>query len=348
MKLLSGAAGARCCDRAVSLARLRAGAGRRVEVRSQRRLRARHPPRCIVPTLECPGAMVINQGPVVEMKTRRTYFLDYPCDLKQGEKVTFILSLHGGGSYGNWQRHYFPLLDYKDKYRLVIATPNSPTRVVVGRRRSYLQNIVTFVVEQIGKEQHQGVLAGRPLAGWNDVEPDRAHRLLQDTRRRLAEPVRRSTRRQSRPRRTLAIVGASAARGRPRRRRSGARARPAPHGRAAARAADERLLAHLSRQASARSTTRASPTSSTGRRSTAAASRGAAQDIVDTPAGYVYDCEPPESDAPGWGLLPAPGKAQVVRVSRAARTVGSSPMSCGSTRGTPKAWSRRSPRSSSS
>ena len=73
--------------------------------------------------------MVINQGNVVEMKTRRTYFLDYPCDLKKGEKVTFILSLHGGGSYGNWQRHYFPLVDYKDKHRLVIATPNSPTRV---------------------------------------------------------------------------------------------------------------------------------------------------------------------------------------------------------------------------
>ena len=40
-----------------------------------------------------------------------------------------VISLHGGGSYGNWQRHYFPLLDYKDKYRLVIATPNSPVRV---------------------------------------------------------------------------------------------------------------------------------------------------------------------------------------------------------------------------
>jgi hypothetical protein len=61
------------------------------------------------------------------MKTRRTYFLDYPCDLKAGEKVTFILSLHGFGSYGNWQRHYFPILDYADKYRRVIATPNAPT-----------------------------------------------------------------------------------------------------------------------------------------------------------------------------------------------------------------------------
>src|SRR5579864_3995435 len=35
------------------------------------------------------------------------------------------LSLHGAGSIGNWHRHYFPLIDYKDKYRLVAATPTS-------------------------------------------------------------------------------------------------------------------------------------------------------------------------------------------------------------------------------
>ena len=52
------------------------------------------------PDRECSGATVINQGNVVEMKTRRTYFLDYPCDLKAGEAVTFILNLHGGGSSG--------------------------------------------------------------------------------------------------------------------------------------------------------------------------------------------------------------------------------------------------------
>jgi hypothetical protein len=37
---------------------------------------------------------------------------------EEGGKVTFILSLHGFGSYGNWTRHYFPLMDYKDKYGL--------------------------------------------------------------------------------------------------------------------------------------------------------------------------------------------------------------------------------------
>src|SRR5262249_5258097 len=94
---------------------------------------------------------LIRQGPAEKMKPRRTYFLDYPCDLKPGEKVTFILSLHGGGSYGNWQRHYFPIVDFKDAHRLVIATPNSPTHVWSEADDEYLQNIVTFVVDQIGR-----------------------------------------------------------------------------------------------------------------------------------------------------------------------------------------------------
>ena len=85
------------------------------------------PMRC--PDANCPGPLVVEQGTAVEPKTGRKFFLDYPCDLKKNEKVTFILSLHGGGSYGNWTRHYFPIVDFKDKYRLVIATPNAPPRV---------------------------------------------------------------------------------------------------------------------------------------------------------------------------------------------------------------------------
>jgi pimeloyl-ACP methyl ester carboxylesterase len=110
------------------------------------------PPVLHCPDKDCTSDREINQGPVVEMKTRRTYFLDYPCDLKPGEKVTFILSIHGAGSYGNWQRHYFPLLDYVDKYRLVVATPNSPTHVWSPADDEYLQNIVNSIVDQIGKQ----------------------------------------------------------------------------------------------------------------------------------------------------------------------------------------------------
>src|ERR1700733_6962390 len=110
------------------------------------------PPFLHCPDSNCSSEVVINQGLAVEMKTRRTYFLDYPCDLKPGEKVTFILSLHGAGSYGNWQRNYFPLMDYKEKYRLVIATPNSPTRVWSAADDEYLQNIVTTVIDQVGRQ----------------------------------------------------------------------------------------------------------------------------------------------------------------------------------------------------
>src|SRR5262245_62499347 len=127
---------------------------------------------CVRPaTLHCPdkdciGDRVMNPGQVVEMKTRRTYFLDYPCDLKPDEKVTVVLSLHGAGSWGNWQRHYFPILDYVDKYRLVVATPNSPTRTWSEADDEYLQNIVTAIVEKIGAANVKAFwLAGHSQGG---------------------------------------------------------------------------------------------------------------------------------------------------------------------------------------
>jgi len=110
------------------------------------------PPPLHCPDANCAGPLVVEQGSAVEPKTGRKFFLDYPCNLKKGEKVTFILSLHGFGSYGNWQRHYFPMLDYKDKYRLVIATPNAPTHFWAPADDEYLQNIVSLVYDQIGKE----------------------------------------------------------------------------------------------------------------------------------------------------------------------------------------------------
>src|SRR5215469_4354241 len=108
------------------------------------------------PDANCPANVIQQTGTAVEAKTGRNYFLDYPCDLKPGEKVTLILSLHGAGSIGNWHRHYFPLIDYKDKYRLVIATPtssivpnsNPPTHVWQAEADdAYLENIVTQVYE---------------------------------------------------------------------------------------------------------------------------------------------------------------------------------------------------------
>ncbi|MEO6340139.1 MAG: alpha/beta hydrolase, partial [Caulobacteraceae bacterium] len=124
------------------------------------------PPVMHCPDKDCPGATVIDPGAVIEPKTGRKFFLDYPCDLKPGEKVVFVLSLHGGGSYGNWQRHYFPIMDYKDKYRLVIATPNAPPRVWAAVDDEYLQNITTMVYEQFGKANIKAFwLAGHSQGG---------------------------------------------------------------------------------------------------------------------------------------------------------------------------------------
>src|SRR5258706_4503335 len=109
------------------------------------------PPPLHCPEQKCASSIVIEQGPAVEPKTGRKFFLDYPCDWKPGKKVTFILALHGAGSYGNWQRHYFPIMDFKDKYHLVIATPNAPPRVWAASDDEYLQNIVNLVYDQVGK-----------------------------------------------------------------------------------------------------------------------------------------------------------------------------------------------------
>src|SRR5579864_255090 len=71
--------------------------------------------------------LLADTGNVTDPKTGRKFWLDYPCDLKPGDKVVFILNIHGAGSIGQWQRHYFPAMDYKDKYKLVVATPTAAT-----------------------------------------------------------------------------------------------------------------------------------------------------------------------------------------------------------------------------
>lgn len=123
------------------------------------------------PILRCSGAdcgaVVTEQGPVKESTTGRNYFLDYPCDLKVGEKVTVVLSLHGGGSFGNWQRHYFPLVDYVEKYRLVVITPNAPPRVWKAEADdAYLETLTRTVVDQIGPRNVNAFwLAGHSQGG---------------------------------------------------------------------------------------------------------------------------------------------------------------------------------------
>jgi hypothetical protein len=266
------------------------------------------------PTLHCPDAdctsdRVINQGPVVEMKTRRTFFLDYPCDLKPDEKVTFVLSLHGAGSYGNWQRHYFPILDYKDKYRLVIATPNSPTHVWSDVDDEYLHNIVTFVFDQIGRPNIKAFwLAGHSQGGLTsnriirtDFFKNITDGFLSLSGGRLggspgrgnfsgmaAGPLGAAGRGAATAGRSGAVPGAGAATGLPTSDFSFIFA-------TGEREMDEKGLPGVSEWAA----------------KYACGPKGKAEEIVDTKAGYIYDRSRQNPPVPAWGLLPRPGKAQL-------------------------------------
>jgi hypothetical protein len=136
--------------------------------------------RCTTPPQHCGEActpdLLADQGNVVEPKSGRKFFLDFPCDLTRGEDIVFILSLHGAGSIGNWQRHYFPALDYKDALRLVIATPTAAGSGSIGERPvrmwtpdtddEYLHNVVELVLERFGHENVRSFwLAGHSQGG---------------------------------------------------------------------------------------------------------------------------------------------------------------------------------------
>lgn len=93
----------------------------------------------------------------VDETTGRKFFLDDPEDLKPNEQVVFLLNLHGGGSHGTWQHAYFPAHEFRDTYRLVVATPSAATREPMRRwvaeaDDDHLKGIVDHVIDRYGKQ----------------------------------------------------------------------------------------------------------------------------------------------------------------------------------------------------
>jgi poly(3-hydroxybutyrate) depolymerase len=263
------------------------------------------------PDANCPGEVVTSGGPVVEPKTNRNYFLDYPCDLKRNEKVTFILSLHGGGSYGNWQRHYFPIADYVKKHRLVVATPFSPRRVWTAEDDVYLQNIVSSVIEQFGRDNIKAFwLVGHSQGGatssrlvCSDFFKTKVDGFLSLSGGRVGGAAPRA-------------VNA----GPPRGAGNATAATPAPGAApggagalAAGRAAVSPPTCDFSHIYETGEHEIASlPDASARAEMYACGAKVKKAEVVDTKAGYVYDRTRQDPGTRQWGLLPRPGKASVV------------------------------------
>ncbi|HXB73031.1 MAG TPA: alpha/beta hydrolase [Candidatus Acidoferrales bacterium] len=274
------------------------------------------PPALHCPDKDCPADRVINPGPVVEMKSRRTYFLDYPCDLKPGEPVTFILSLHGAGSYGNWQRHYFPILDYKDQYRLVIATPNSPTKTWSAADDEYLQNIVNSVVDQIGKANIKAFwLVGHSQGGMTSNRivripffKERVDGWLSLSGGRLGGSPGRAS--------SFGVGGAAgAAPGTVTAAGSAGGGRAGASSFAAAAAAlrepPSSEFSFIYETGQREMDEKGIPETSDWAAACKCGPRRKLEETVDLKAGYVYDGTRQNPPNPSWGLLPAPGKAQI-------------------------------------
>jgi hypothetical protein len=240
----------------------------------------------------------------LDEKTGRKFYLDDPDDLEQGEEVTFILSLHGGGSVGHWQRRYFPAVDYKEKYRLVIATPSAATKVpsrrwVAEADDEHLRNIVEFVFERYGIENIKAFwLAGHSQGGMTsnrllgqDYFRDRVDGWLSLSGGRIG-PIELpesffAPRMATRPPVTTTGGG------------------PRP-GRAAEVDADISFIFESGEHEMV-----ALPATSPWAEKYGAGPRQRLDDVVDDQPGQIHDTTMEGKSTPAWGLSPRPGTAQV-------------------------------------
>jgi len=274
------------------------------------------PPALHCPDVDCPADLIANTGNAVEPKTGRKFFLDYPCNLKPGEKLIFVLSLHGGGSIGNWQRHYFPIMDLKDKYRLVIATPSGtgPNGGTGGwnpdKDDPYLHNIVDLVYTQFGPNHIRAFwLAGHSLGGQT------ANRLINADfyRDRLTGWVSLSGGRLGSKRgdiRAPIPAAPGIVPGPPSASPAGASA-PALALVADASILPDYAFSHIYITGEHELTPAGMPDHSPWAQKLMCGPRVRSPDVVDTKGGYVYDTRTQPNPNPVWGFKARPGTSQV-------------------------------------
>lgn len=273
------------------------------------------PPVQHCPDKDCSSDMVTNQGPVVEPETERTYFLEYPCDMQKGDKANVILSLHGGGSYGNWQRHYFPLLDYIDEYRLIVATPN--TRAWSAGDDKYLQNIVNGIIEEVGAENVNSFwLVGHSMGSFNsrrlvctDFFRDKVDGYVSLSGGRVGSPPQEGSTRFNIPRQNDSITE-----GRPAR-PSGPPPGARPPGGGILAGANDIVLdcdfSFIFAGGSHEPSSQDLPETSTWADKYHCDARRVTEEIEDSKGGYIYDSSRQQYGTDAWGREPRPGTALI-------------------------------------
>lgn len=253
---------------------------------------------------------------VVDPKTGRKFFLDFPSDLKTGDALTFILSLHGGGSVGQWQRAYFPAYEYADLHRLVIATPSAatknPFRMWIGEADDeHLKNVVDFVFERFGKQNIASFwLAGHSQGGMTsnrllatDYFRDRVDGWLSLSGGRIGPIELPESFFGNRPRPSLPVFPSIL----------GQRPRP---GAAVTPDADISFIF-----TSGEHEMISLPSTSPWAEKYGAGPRERLPDIIDLKPGYVYDTTRAGNSTAAWGFEARPGRAEIFVYPGALRVI---------------------------
>lgn len=238
----------------------------------------------------------------LDEKTGRKCFFDLPDDYREGEEVTFILNLHGGGSSGAWQRMYFPAHDYVNDFRLVIAAPSAATKEPMTRwvgeaDDDHLHNIVEHAITRFGPANikafwlvghSQGGMTSNRLLSTDEFFSDRVDGWLSLSGGRLGQRAEMA-----------ANFGPPRPPGTQRMRPAGFEPPPAP-------TADFSFI-YATGEHEIVSLPEASPWAE----KLGAGARERRPDVVDDQPGQIHDGRWDDNPTLSWGRKPRPGTAQV-------------------------------------